>query len=82
MIISSKYITRTRRLGKKEKYQKSLAIGTSLMVQWLRLQAANAGGMGLIPGQGTKIPHAAPSKIKSKLTTKLIVLKTIVNCFL
>ena len=23
------------------------------MVQWLRLQAPNAGGMGLIPGQGT-----------------------------
>ena len=59
MIISSKYITRTRRLGEKGKYKKSLAIGTSLMVQWLRLQAANAAGMGLIPGQGTKIPHAA-----------------------
>ena len=29
------------------------------MVQWLRLHAPNAGGMGLIPGQGTKIPHAA-----------------------
>ena len=28
------------------------------MVQWLRLCASTAGGMGLIPGQGTKIPHA------------------------
>ena len=34
-------------------------IGTSLVVQWLRLCASNAGGTGLIPGWGTKIPHAA-----------------------
>ena len=48
-------------------------LGTSLVVQWLRLRAPNAGGPGLIPGQGTsshvpqlrvrmrqlKIPHAA-----------------------
>ena len=27
---------------------------TSLVVQWLRLWASSAGGMGLIPGQGTK----------------------------
>ena len=33
--------------------------GTSLAVQWLRLPAPNAGGMGSIPGQGTKIQHAA-----------------------
>ena len=40
--------------------------GTSLVVQWLRLQAPNAGGLDCIPGQGTracmfhlKIPHAA-----------------------
>ena len=32
--------------------------GTSLAVQWLRLHASIAGGMGLIPGQGTKIPRA------------------------
>ena len=30
------------------------------MVQWLRLNVSNAGGMGLILGWGTKIPHAAP----------------------
>ena len=29
-----------------------------LVVQWLRLHASNAGGMGLIPVWGTKIPHA------------------------
>ena len=38
----------------------------SLVAQWLRLQAPNSGGLGSIPGQGTrshlsklKIPHAA-----------------------
>ena len=32
--------------------------GTSLVVQWLRLRSPNAGGIGSIPGQGTRIPHA------------------------
>ena len=32
--------------------------GSSLEVQWLRLCISTAGGMGLIPGQGTKIPRA------------------------
>ena len=27
---------------------------TSLVVQWLRLHASNAGGLGLIPGQGIR----------------------------
>ena len=31
---------------------------TSLAVQRLKLRTSNAGGAGLIPGQGTKIPHA------------------------
>ena len=34
--------------------------GTSLIVQWLRLLASRdfaAGGLGLIPDAGTKIPH-------------------------
>ena len=42
-------------------------LGASLVVQWLRLRAPNAGGLGSIPGQGTrsrmhavtKVPHAA-----------------------
>ena len=33
--------------------------GTSLAVQWLGLWASTAGGMGSIPGQGTKFPQAA-----------------------
>ena len=32
--------------------------GISLVVQQLRLHASNAGDMGSIPDQGTKIPHA------------------------
>ena len=31
--------------------------GTSLVAQWLRFHAPNAGGTGSIPGWGTKIPH-------------------------
>ena len=38
---------------------KTVNPGASLAVQWLRLQAASAKGTGLIPDQGTKIPHAA-----------------------
>ena len=31
----------------------------SLVVQWLGLHASTAGGLGSIPGQGTKIPQAS-----------------------
>ena len=34
-------------------------LGTSLAVQWLRLQAANAGDTSVIPGQGR--PHMPQS---------------------
>ena len=37
---------------------KNQLVGTSLVAQWLRLCAPNAGGMGLKPDPGTKIPHA------------------------
>ena len=30
------------------------SLGTSLVVQWVRLRAPNAGGLGVIPGQGTR----------------------------
>ena len=36
----------------------NIRTGTSLVAQWLRLQAPNAGDPGWIPGWGTKIPHA------------------------
>ena len=32
---------------------------TSLVIQWLRLNDPNTAGTGSIPGQRTKIPHAA-----------------------
>ena len=44
-----------------------VSLRTSLVVQWLRLCASNAGYAGLIPGQGTKIPHAVWQKKKKKL---------------
>ena len=31
---------------------------TSLAVQWSSVHPITAGGMGSIPGRGTKIPHA------------------------
>ena len=37
---------------------KRAPVGNSLAVQWLRICAPNARGTGLIPGWGTKIPHA------------------------
>ena len=40
--------------------------GTSLAVQWFRLHASTAGGTGLIPGQGIKIPHTSWCRQKKK----------------
>ena len=36
-----------------------IQIGACLAVQWLRFCTLNARDMGLIPGQGARIPHAA-----------------------
>ena len=38
---------------------RSDVLRNSLVVQWLGLHASTAGGTGSVPGQGTKIPHAA-----------------------
>ena len=46
--------------------RKKGAVGNSLAVQWLRLHASTTGGMGLIPGQGTKILHATQCGQKKK----------------
>ena len=43
-------------------FNENYSLGTSLVVQWLRLHASNAGGTGLIPGQGSKIPHGERPK--------------------
>ena len=46
---------------KKKKCYQNKVLGTSLVVQWLRLPASSAGwggrAVGSIPSQGTKIPH-------------------------
>ena len=46
---------------------------TSLVVQLLRLCPSNAGGVGSIPGWGTKVPHAAwhSQKERKKYTLKI-----------
>ena len=36
-------------------------VGTSLVVQFLRIHASTTGSMGLNPGQGTKIPDSLKS---------------------
>ena len=57
---------------------KVLSQGTSLVVQWLRLCTSTAGGMSLIPGQGTKIPYAAGNgqkRNKNKFKKPLLFLK-------
>ena len=57
-------------------FKKSLVPGTSLVVQWLRLHAPSARGMGSIPGWGTKTLHATwhgqknPTKIPSAYESK------------
>jgi len=47
-------------------------LGTSLDVQWLRLCAFTAVGMGLIPGRGNKMPPAAWHNQKKKKIEHLI----------
>ena len=44
---------------------------TSLVGQWLGLPASAAGSVGLIPGWGTKIPHAAQQKQTKQKNTKM-----------
>ena len=44
---------------------------TSLVVQQLRLHVSTAGGMGLISGGGTKIPHACGVARELKKKKKL-----------
>ena len=51
---------------------------TSLAFQWLRVHAANAGAVGLILGQGTKISHVvwySPKIFKKDIPIKKKVLK-------
>ena len=60
--------------------QESLLLETSLAVQWLRLHASNPKDPSLLPGWGTKIPHAIwqgqKRKKKSHLLLDFLVLST------
>ena len=49
-----------------------LPLGTSLAVQWLRLNASHAGGSASILGLGTKIPQQHIKWEKKKKETKLL----------
>ena len=43
-------------------------MGPSLVVQWLRVHASEAGGLGVLPDRGTKISHATQCGQKEKET--------------
>ena len=51
---------------------KNNGLETSLAVQQLRPHASNAGGVGLIPSPGTKIPHATRCGKKKKMLLMLL----------
>ena len=52
----------------------------SLVIRWLRLHVSNAGGMGSIPDQGTKIPHAVGVWPKKKKKFRVLALISSVKC--
>ena len=55
----------TQQLNNKEKLTtKRINLGMSLVIQWLRLCASNAGGLGLIPGQEKKRSHMSGGETK------------------
>ena len=53
---------------------KYLILGTSLMVQWLRLHTSSAGGVSLIHGLGTKLPNATVCGQKFKKENLIFLL--------
>ena len=51
-------------------YETGMAIwGASLIIQWLRLPAPSAGGLGSVPGQGTRshMPQLKTPQRRSKI---------------
>ena len=61
------------------KNQKSF-LDSSLVDQWLRLHAPNAGGTGSFPGWGIKISHAARFSLKKKFFFKHKLSQTQHSC--
>ena len=49
-------------------------LGTSLVVQWIRLHTSNVGDTGSIPSQVTKIPHATQCGKKKKSYPNIAIL--------
>ena len=67
----------------KKQVIKSGGLGNSLVVQWLRLPTPNAGGLGSIPGQGTRshVPqlktlHATTKTQHSQINKSIYILKS------
>ena len=50
----------------KKRLEKKNPTGDFLVVQWLRLWPSNAGGVGLMPGQGITILHASLRGLRRK----------------
>ena len=79
-MLFNSYINPMRQVILRENFSQSRSV-ISLAIQWLRLCPSNAGGMGSIPDQGTKIPHAmqhGQKKKKNQLTVTLVrITKTV-----
>ena len=58
----------TSRKSSKYRYLRNVSLGTSLVVQQLRLHTSTAGHVGLIPDPGKKIPHDAVKKKKKNVS--------------
>ena len=58
------------------------SLGNSLVVQWLGLWTFTAGAPGLIPGGGTKIPHALAINKERNKRTKSLLFQTLPGLFL
>ena len=75
-------LVRSDREDSQEKQPSKHSGGTSLVVQWLRLHAPRAGDLGLISGQGTKIPHATQHESESEVAQSCPTLCFPVGCSL
>ena len=70
MGVAAVHVGDTQRRHWKRKILRNVAKGTSLVVQYLRLHVTNAGGMGSIPGQGTKVSHPCSQKQNKHFVNK------------
>ena len=64
MLLIAKCNSLIMTLNKCLSLKKKKNLGTSLVVQWLRLHASMARDVGSIPGQETKIPHKKKKKLE------------------